>query len=78
VRRNLEPVSPLLIGDIRITFLGLAQNLAHDAATSTPKSLVLRARVYFPSAHSLTLVESNFVDSQKPVKRIVQCSQSRN
>lgn len=29
---------------IRTTFLGLAQNLAHDASSTTPKSLVLRAR----------------------------------
>ena len=28
----------------RVTFLGLAQNMAHDATTTTPKSLVLRAR----------------------------------
>jgi len=34
---------PKDIGNL-ITFLGLAQNLAHDAATSTPKSLVLRAQ----------------------------------
>jgi hypothetical protein len=27
-----------------ITFLELPQNLAHDAATTTPKSLVLRVR----------------------------------
>lgn len=78
MRRTFDPVSPLLIGGIRITFLGLAQNLAHDAATSTPKSLVLRARAHFLSAHSLTLVESNFVNFQKPVKRIVQYSRSRN
>jgi ribonuclease P/MRP protein subunit RPP1 len=31
----------------RITFLGLAQNVAHDAATTTPKSLVFRARACF-------------------------------
>ena len=29
---------------LRITLLGIAQNLAHDAATQTPKSLLLRAR----------------------------------
>jgi hypothetical protein len=47
-----DPVSvSLLIGNIRITFLGLAQNLAHDAATTTPKSLVLRGRVYFPDTY---------------------------
>jgi len=34
---------PKDIGNL-ITFLGLAQNLAHDAATSTPKSIVLRAQ----------------------------------
>ena len=61
-----------------MTFLGLAQNLAHDAATNTPKSLVLRARAHFLFAHSSTLVEINIVNFQKPVKRIVQCSRSRN
>lgn len=30
-------------------FLGLAQNMAHAAATTTPKSLILRARVSFLS-----------------------------
>ncbi|KAH9975255.1 RNase P subunit p30-domain-containing protein [Lactifluus volemus] len=35
--------SPKDIGNL-ITFLGLAQNLAHDTATTTPKSLVLRAQ----------------------------------
>ena len=62
MRRIFDLVSPLLIERIRITFLGLAQNLAHDAATSTPKSLVLRARAHFLLAHSSTLVESNFVE----------------
>lgn len=46
---SFDFVSPLLIGSIRITFLGLAQNLAHDAATSTPKSLILRARAHLSS-----------------------------
>jgi len=35
--------APKDIGNL-ITFLGLAQNIAHDAATITPKSLVLRAQ----------------------------------
>ncbi|KAI0247403.1 PHP domain-like protein [Lactifluus subvellereus] len=35
--------APKDIGNL-ITFLGLAQNMAHDAATTTPKSLVLRAQ----------------------------------
>ncbi|KAI0260767.1 PHP domain-like protein [Gloeopeniophorella convolvens] len=35
--------APKDIGNL-ITFLGLAQNLAHDAAATTPKSLVLRAQ----------------------------------
>jgi hypothetical protein len=78
VRRIFDPVSPLLIGSIRITFLGLAQNLAHDAATSTPKSIVLRARAHFSFVHSSTLAESNSVDFQKPVKLIVRCSRSQN
>lgn len=41
----------------RITFLELAQNLAHDTSTTTPKSLVLRARCVpysFSSSHLLT------------------------
>jgi RNase P/RNase MRP subunit p30 len=33
-----------LISSTRVTFLGLAQDMAHDAATTIPKSLVLRAR----------------------------------
>jgi ribonuclease P/MRP protein subunit RPP1 len=37
-------VLPLLTKGLRVTFLGLAQNMAHDAATTNPKSLVLRAR----------------------------------
>lgn len=38
----------LLAADLgfRVTFLGLAQNLANDALATTPKSLVLRARAY--------------------------------
>jgi len=35
--------APKDIGNL-VTFLGLAQNMAHDAATTTPKSLVLRAQ----------------------------------
>ena len=68
----------LLIGSTRITFLGLAQNIAHDAATTTPRSLVLRARAYSFFSRSLPLADSPLVNFQKPVKRIVQCSQSRN
>ena len=37
-------VLSLLTESIRVTFLGLAQNTAHVAATATPKTLVLRAR----------------------------------
>jgi len=35
--------APRDIGNL-ITLLGLAQNLAHDASSTTPKSLVLRAQ----------------------------------
>ncbi|KAI0055708.1 PHP domain-like protein [Artomyces pyxidatus] len=35
--------APKDVGNL-ITFLGLAQNLAHDTATTTPKSVVLRAQ----------------------------------
>ena len=40
------PLISKLMRSTRVTFLGLAQDMAHDAATSTPKSLVLRARTY--------------------------------
>ena len=49
---------PLLTESIRVTFLGLAQDEAHDATTTTPKSLVLRARACFLfvcSSHSRKL-----------------------
>ena len=36
----------LLMSHFRITLLGLATNLAHDTSTTTPKSLVLRARMF--------------------------------
>ncbi|KAH9061195.1 RNase P subunit p30-domain-containing protein [Lactarius vividus] len=39
------PLIPKLIWSTSVTFLGLAQDMAHNAATTTPKSLVLRARV---------------------------------
>ena len=38
------PLISELIWNTRVTFLGLAQDMAHDAATTIPKSLVLRAR----------------------------------
>jgi hypothetical protein len=70
----------LLTGSIRVTFLGLAQNLAHDAATTTPKSVVLRARAFFLYIRSSRFTQAlyNLVNSQKPVERIVRCSRSRN
>ena len=60
MRTIFDPVS-LLIGSIRITFLGLAQNIAHDAATITPKSLVLRARAHSLFARSSPLADSHSV-----------------
>jgi ribonuclease P/MRP protein subunit RPP1 len=36
----------LLMSHFRIMLLGLATNLAHDTSTTTPKSLVLRARMF--------------------------------
>ena len=47
-----------LTESIRVTFLGLAQNEAHDAATTTPKSLVLRARTCFLFVLSSSLASS--------------------
>ncbi|ETW75508.1 RNase P subunit P30, partial [Heterobasidion irregulare TC 32-1] len=43
VTGELELRAPRDVGNL-ITFLGLPQNLAHDASTTTPKSLVLRAQ----------------------------------
>ena len=73
MRTIFDPVSvSLLIGNIRITFLGLAQNLAYDAASTTPKSLVLRARVYFPVAYSSTLTEQicEFPETRKTCRAV--------
>ncbi len=60
MRKVFDPVSSLLTGSIRITFLGLAQNLTYDAAITTPKSLVLRARAHFLFAHPSTLLRATW------------------
>lgn len=58
-----------LIWDTRVTFLGLAQDEAHAAVTTTPKSLVLRARAFH---FSRSLFFSVYLSiPQKPAEPIV-------
>jgi ribonuclease P/MRP protein subunit RPP1 len=63
----LRPRSAIIANrEQRITFLGLPQNLAHDTTTTTPRSLLLRARVWFPVAPSSPIVHCIYSISRNP------------
>ena len=59
-----------LLTSYRITLLGLAQNLAHDASAVTPKSLVLRARQFWYPWMSSTLI-SFYSETRKTYRAIL-------
>lgn len=68
--------SPMTVADgpLRITVLGVAQDVAHDASTKVPQSLILRAR---RCPASLGTALSLTITSQKRVRPTAQYSRSR-
>ncbi|KAH9026815.1 PHP domain-like protein [Lactarius pseudohatsudake] len=69
--------APRDVGNL-VTFLGLAQDMAHNAATITPKSLVLRAqtRKTYRAVFSEPRVVIPATSAAVP-RNVVECEQSR-